>query len=177
MAAGVALAWGVGIGGAFGAVLPYLLGYWRLQSPLPHWVIARAAGAVVICVGLVPIVAAFVEFVRAGGTPVPVASPPRLVVSGLYRYVRNPIYIGFLVVLLGQALVFGSAHMVAYAALAWCVAAAAVRYYEQPRLVRRFGAAYQQYLRAVPAWIPRLRPWAPSPSPTAGHDADSPAVR
>jgi AhpD family alkylhydroperoxidase len=106
-------------------------------------------------------VQAFVEFVRAGGTPVPVASPPRLVVSGLYRYVRNPIYVGFLVVLIGQALLFGSMGLVVYTAVAWCVGAAAAHFYEQPRLARRFGAEYRQYLQAVPAWIPRLRPWTP----------------
>ena len=172
VAVGVALAWGVGLGGTFGCLLPYLLGYWRVHRPLPYWAIAQAAGVVLICLGVVGIVQPFVEFVKAGGTPVPVASPPRLVVSGLYRYVRNPIYVGFLIVLIGEALVFGSAGMVAYAAIAWCVGAAAVRLYEQPRLTRRFGAAYQQYLRAVPAWIPRLHPWTPTESVlTAQRDA------
>ncbi|MFI5894938.1 methyltransferase family protein [Actinoplanes sp. NPDC051513] len=155
----------MGVGGTFGCLLPYLLGYWRVQRPLPYWGIAQTAGAGLICLGLAPIVHAFVEFVRAGGTPVPVASPPRLVVSGLYRYVRNPIYVGFLVVLTGQALVFGSAGMVVYAVVSWCVAATAVRFYEQPRLARRFGANYERYVRAVPAWIPRLHRVNPAARP------------
>jgi len=167
VAAGVALGWGGVIGGTFGWLLPYLLGYWQFQRPLPHWAIAQTAGAVLIGLGLFPIGEAFVEFVKAGGTPVPVASPPRLVISGCYRYVRNPIYVGFVVVLVGEALVFGSARLVGYAAVAWCVGAAAVRWYEQPRLRRRFGAEYRRYLRSVPAWIPRLHPWSPSGPP---HD-------
>lgn len=157
----VALAWGVGLGGTFGVLLPVLFGYWQFRHPLPHWIIAQVAGAVLICLGLIPIVSAFVEFVKAGGTPVPAAAPPRLVVEGLYRYVRNPIYVGFLVVLMGQALLFATWGLVSYAAAAWCVGAAAVRFYEEPRLARRFGAEYQQYRHAVPAWIPRIHPWTP----------------
>ncbi len=161
VAAGVALGWGVAVGGTFGCLLPYLLGYWDVHRPLPHWEIAQATGVVLIVLGLVPIGQAFVEFVRAGGTPVPVASPPHLVIRSCYRYVRNPIYAGFVVVLVGQALISGSLGMAGYAAVAWGVGAAAARWYEQPRLIRRFGAEYQRYRRAVPAWIPRLHPWRP----------------
>lgn len=160
-AAAVSLAWFTAIGGTFGCLLPYLLNYWHFREPLPYWGIARAAGAVLICGGLVPLAAAFAEFFRAGGTPVPVASPPRLVVSGCYRYVRNPIYAGFTAVLTGQALLFGSAGLLEYAAVAWCAGAAAVRCYEEPALNRKFGDRYRAYRAAVPAWIPRLRPWTP----------------
>jgi protein-S-isoprenylcysteine O-methyltransferase Ste14 len=114
-----------------------------------------------ICAGLVPIVHSFVEFAKADGTPVPVASPPRLVVTGFYRYVRNPIYVGFLAILTGQVLLFGSPGLLEYAAVALCIGAAAVHFYEQPTLTRKFGADYQEYRRAVPAWIPRLHPWTP----------------
>lgn len=148
-------------GGTFGCLVPYLLGYWRFEHPLPWWIAAQVVGWILIGLGAVPIVLAFVEFVRAGGTPVPIAAPPRLVVRGLYRHVRNPIYVGFLVVLVGQALVFGSFSLVVYAAVSWGIGAAAVRFYEQPRLARRFGAEYQQYLQAVPPWIPRPHPWTP----------------
>jgi protein-S-isoprenylcysteine O-methyltransferase Ste14 len=104
----------------------------------------------------------FIEFIRANGTPVPVASPPRLVVSGCYRYVRNPIYVGFMAILLGEVLVFGSRGLLEYTAVAWCIGAAAVRFYEEPILARKFGAEYQDYRHAVRAWIPRLHPWTPS---------------
>ena len=168
-AAVVSVAWGVALGGTFGALLPYLLGDWHFHRPLPYWAIAQAAGGLLICVGLVPVVQSFIEFIRVNGTPVPVASPPRLVVSGFYRYVRNPIYVGFLAILIGEALLFGSRGLLGYTAVAWCIGAAAVRFYEEPVLARKFGAEYQAYRRAVAAWIPRLHPWTPAqPSPLGG---------
>jgi len=107
-AAAVSLAWGLALGGTFGCLLPYLLGEWHFHQPLPYWAVAQAAGGLLICAGLVPIVQAFAEFIKADGTPVPAAPPPRLVVSGFYRYVRNPIYVGFMAILSGEALLFGS---------------------------------------------------------------------
>jgi len=159
-AAAVSVAWGAALGGTFGALLPYLLSDWHLHRPLPYWVVAQVAGALLICAGLAPIVGSFAEFARADGTPVPVASPPRLVVSGFYRYVRNPIYVGFMAVLIGEVLVTGSLGLLEYTAVAWCVGAAAVRFYEEPTLARKFGPEYREYRRAVRAWIPRLHPWA-----------------
>jgi protein-S-isoprenylcysteine O-methyltransferase Ste14 len=158
-AAAASLGWFVTVGGAFGVLLPYLLNDWDFHQPLPYWAIARGAGVLLICAGLVPLVDSFVEFFKAGGTPVPMASPPRLVVTGFYRYVRNPIYAGFLVILIGQTLLFGSPGMLTYTIIAWAVGAAAVRIYEEPALVRKFGADYQAYRGAVRAWLPRLRPW------------------
>ena len=163
-AAAVSVVWGVALGGTFACLLPYLLNEWHFHRPLPYWAVAQAAGGLLICTGLVPLVASFLEFIKADGTPAPPASPPRLVVRGPYRYVRNPIYVGFLVILAGEALLFGSAGLVKYAAAAWCAGAAAVRLYEEPTLARKFGAEYQEYRRAVRAWIPRLHPWTrPSP--------------
>ena len=153
--------WFVAVGGTFGCLLPYLLNEWHFHQPLPYWAVAQAAGALLICAGLIPVVQAFAEFARADGTPIPVASPPRLVVRGFYRYVRNPIYDGFVVILAGQVLLFGSRGLLEYAAVATCIAAAAVRWYEEPILARKFGAEYQAYRRAVPAWLPRLHPWTP----------------
>jgi protein-S-isoprenylcysteine O-methyltransferase Ste14 len=107
-AAAGSVVWFVAIGGTFGCLLPYLLNDWHFHRPLPYWVFAQAAGVVLIGAGLVPVVRSFIEFTRADGTPIPVASPPRLVVSGFYRYVRNPIYVGFLAIMMGQVLLFGS---------------------------------------------------------------------
>ena len=160
-AVAVSVAWGVVVGGAFGCLLPYLLGEWHFHRPLPYWAAAQAAGGLLIGAGLAPIVVSFIEFARADGTPVPVASPRSLVVSGFYRYVRNPIYVGFLAILAGEALLFGSRGLLEYAALSWCIGAAAVRFYEEPALARAFGAGYRDYRRAVRAWIPRLHPWTP----------------
>ena len=163
-------AWFVAVGGTFGCLLPYLLNEWHFHQPLPYWAVAQAAGVLLICAGLIPVVQAFAEFTRADGTPIPVASPPRLVVRGFYRYVRNPIYAGFAAILAGQVLLFGSRGLLEYAAVAVCIAAAAVRWYEEPLLARKFGAEYQAYRRAVPAWLPRRHPWTPGEQagPAAG---------
>jgi protein-S-isoprenylcysteine O-methyltransferase Ste14 len=173
-AVAVSVGWGVTLGGTFGCLLPYLLGDWHFHRPLPYWTAAQAAGGLLICAGLVPIVQSFAEFIRAAGTPVPVASPPRLVVSGFYRYVRDPIYVGFLAVLAGEVLLFGSPGLLEYTALSWCIGAAAVRLYEEPVLARKFGAEYQDYRRAVRAWIPRLHPWTPGQptEPAAPSEAE-----
>lgn len=169
-AAAVSVAWGATVGGIFGCLLPYLLGYWQFHQPLPDWAAAQVAGVILIAAGLVPIVASFAEFARAHGSPFPLAPPPRLVVHGFYRYVRNPIYVGYLMVLIGQTLLFGSRGLLEYTAVSWCIGAAAVRFYEEPALARTFGADYGAYRRAVRAWIPRLHPWTPGGTAgTAGH--------
>lgn len=161
LATAVSAIWGIALGGTFGCLLPSLSGEWRFRHLLPAWWIAQAAGGVLIALGLWPIIASFAAFIASGGTPVPVAAPPRLVVSGCYRYVRNPIYVGFLVVLLGEVLLFGSLRLLGYTAVAFCIGAAAVRFYEEPHLARTFGAEYQAYCRSVRAFIPRLHPWDP----------------
>lgn len=142
-------------------LIPWLITRWEFQQPLPGWVVAQAAGAVLVAAGLVPAASAFVEFVKAGGTPIPAAPTQHLVVSGFNRYVRNPMYVGLLLAIIGQALLFGNPWLLAYAVAAWAVPAAFVRWYEEPTLTRTFGTEYEQYRRAVPAWLPRLRPWTP----------------
>ena len=79
----------------------------------------------------------------------------RLVVSGPYRYVRNPVYAAVVAVLIGQGLLLARPVLFGYAAGAWALTWAFVRWYEEPGLVRRFGAEYEDYRRAVPAWCPR----------------------
>jgi protein-S-isoprenylcysteine O-methyltransferase Ste14 len=140
-------------------LIPWLLtGGWQVREPLPYWAPVRVLGAVLLVAGLI----AFVRFVVEGlGTPAPVAAPERLVVGGVYRYVRNPMYVAVLVAIVGQALFLGRLVLLLYAAAAWLVVAAFVRFYEEPTLTRRFGADYEAYRRAVPAWWPRLRPWEP----------------
>jgi protein-S-isoprenylcysteine O-methyltransferase Ste14 len=147
-------------------LIPWLITRWEFRQPLPYWVIAQAIGVLLICVGLMSVASAFVEFVKAGGTPMPIAPTQRLVVSGFNRYIRNPIYFGLVLAILGQALLFGSIGVLIYAAVARIVTAAFVRWHEEPTLTRQFGADYAAYRQAVPAWRPRLRPWIPN-----RHDA------
>jgi protein-S-isoprenylcysteine O-methyltransferase Ste14 len=140
----------------------WLTGGWRVGEPLPFWMPMRVLGAVLLGAGLIALVGAFVRFVVEGlGTPAPVAAPERLVVGGVYRYVRNPMYVAVLAAIVGQALLLGRLVLLLYAAGAWLVVAAFVRFYEEPTLTRRFGADYEAYRRAVPAWWPRMRPWDP----------------
>lgn len=148
--------------GTMVGVIPWWITGWGFREPLPHWVIAQVVGVVLIGAGLVPAAAAFVEFVKAGGTPMPIAPTQRLVVSGFNRYIRNPMYFGLLLAIIGQALLFGQLGLLLYAGVGWVITATFVRWYEQPTLARQFGAEYQAYRRAVPAWWPSPRPYRPS---------------
>ena len=127
-------------------VIPWLITRWRFSQPLPGWAAARVVGAVLIAAGLIPPISAFTEFVKAGGTPMPIAPTEQLVVSGFNRYVRNPMYVGLLGAIIGQALLFGNGRLLIYAAAAWVAPAAFVHWYEEPsrppirRRVRRVPA-------------------------------------
>ncbi len=94
--------------------------------------------------------------VRGLGTPAPIAPTKFLVVSGLHRYVRNPMYLGVALVILGEAALFRAPHLVEYAALMLLIAHLFVVFYEEPTLRRQFGESYEEYLRTVPRWIPRF---------------------
>lgn len=95
------------------------------------------------------------------GTPAPVAPTEHLVVGGLYRYVRNPMYLAVTAVIGGQALIVGSWWLVAYAGAFLAIVASFVRLYEEPTLAKAHGDQYRRYVAAVPAWHPRLSPWRP----------------
>jgi protein-S-isoprenylcysteine O-methyltransferase Ste14 len=150
-------------------LVPYwLTDGWRVRSWLPDsldWLAVplKILGAALIVVGAAAVIAAFVRFVVEGlGTPAPIAPPVQLVVGGLYRYVRNPMYVAILACILGQFLVLGQPVLLLYAALAFVAVFAFVRLYEEPHLTRVFGESYRAYRRAVPGWWPRLRPWRAS---------------
>ena len=146
--------------GVIVGLLPWLLTGWQVRWTTPFAVPLQAAGGVLTAAGVGVIVSSFVRFVREGaGTPAPVAPAEHLIVGGLYRYVRNPIYVALIAAILGQALLLGQPVLVLYAAADLVVTAGYVRWREEPVLVRRFGERYEEYRRAVPGWLPRLRPW------------------
>ena len=123
---------------------------------MPYSAPLRVVGAALIVAGAVVLVHAFGRFVREGaGTPAPVAPTEHLVIGGLYRYVRNPMYLAVLAAVIGQALLLGQPVLLVYAALLFVLFAAFVRLYEEPVLQRRYGEEYEAYTRAVPAWLPR----------------------
>ncbi len=143
-------------------VIPWRLTRWEMREPLPYWAPLRWVGVILIVAGVAVLLHAFVRFVVEGaGTPAPIAPTERLVVGGLYRYVRNPMYVGVLAAIAGQALLLGQAVLLTYGLIMFAIVAAFVRLYEEPVLARRYRAQYDAYRRAVPAWWPRLRPWRP----------------
>jgi protein-S-isoprenylcysteine O-methyltransferase Ste14 len=144
--------------GVVAGLLPWLLTGWEVREPLPGWVVLRVVGAVLVLVGTAVLLQAFARFVVEGiGTPAPVAPTERLVVGGLYRCVRNPMYLAVAATIVGQALLLGQLVLLLYAAAFLVVAAAFVRWYEEPTLSRQFGSEYEEYRRRVPGWLPRRR--------------------
>jgi protein-S-isoprenylcysteine O-methyltransferase Ste14 len=115
---------------------------------------------VLVGVGSTVIPSAFVRFVREGlGTPIPMAPPSALVVGGVYRYVRNPMYLALASTVLGQALILGSRRLLLYVAVMALPVYTFVRFHEEPVLERTFGEPYERYCANVPRWLPRLHPW------------------
>lgn len=152
--------------GVVAGVVPWALTGWRGADP-PWWTPVRAVGAVVLAASAVVLVQAFARFVREGrGTPAPVAPTAHLVVGGLYRHVRNPMYVAVVGAVLGQALLLGRPVLLVYGAAIGAGMAAFARWYEEPVLAERYGDEYAAYRRAVPGWLPRLHPWRPD---ATGH--------
>ncbi len=148
--------------GTVAGLVPWWLTGWKLHQPLTHWVPLRILGILLVATGVAVLVHAFSRFVVEGlGTPAPVAPAAQLVVGGLYRYVRNPMYLAVVAAIAGQALLLWQPVLLLYAAIVGAAFVAFVLGYEQPTLRRQFGSPYDTYLHAVPAWWPRLRPWRP----------------
>lgn len=146
--------------GVVAGLIPWWLTDWSVREPLRYSLPLRVAGAILLAAGLAVLVEAFARFVVEGvGTPAPIAPTERLVVGGLYRYVRNPMYLAVAATIVGQALLLGRPILLLYAAVFAVAVAAFVHWYEEPTLRRRFGAQYDAYRRAVPAWWPRREPW------------------
>jgi protein-S-isoprenylcysteine O-methyltransferase Ste14 len=145
--------------GVVAGVVPWLLTDWDSTDPP---LVLQAVGVALVAAGVAVLLHAFACFVIEGtGTPAPVAPTERLVVGGLYRYVRNPMYVAVAATIIGQAALLGRPALLLYALAFMAVVGAFVYGYEQPVLSERFGAEYERYRRNVPAWWPRLRPWKP----------------
>jgi protein-S-isoprenylcysteine O-methyltransferase Ste14 len=139
--------------GVMAGVVPWLLTTWDSGGT---WVPLQVVGVALIAAGAVVLLHAFARFVTEGiGTPAPIAPTEQLVVGGLYRYVRNPMYVAVAATIVGQALVLGRPVLLAYAALFVLVVSTFVRVYEEPTLRDRYGAQYDAYRRSVPGWLPR----------------------
>jgi protein-S-isoprenylcysteine O-methyltransferase Ste14 len=150
--------------GVVAGLVPWSLTGWQPGGDWP--VPVRITGAALTGAGAVMLLSAFTQFAIQGrGTPAPLAPTEQLVVRGLYRYVRNPMYLAVLAVITGQALLLSRPVLLGYAAAIAATVTAFVYGYEQPTLARRYGTQYQAYRRAVPGWWPRLPPGHKTPGP------------
>jgi protein-S-isoprenylcysteine O-methyltransferase Ste14 len=146
--------------GIVAGYVPWLITRWTLQPPLLGLVPLRFIGGLLICAGVPVLLDSFARFALQGlGTPAPVMPTRRLVVSGLYRYVRNPMYVAVTSIIVGQGLLFGSVATLEYGAVVWLCFFLFVLAYEEPALRATYGDEYKRFCANVPRWIPRLRPW------------------
>src|SRR5947207_15608643 len=144
--------------GCVAVLVPWLLTSWDVARTYA-WPL-RVLGVALVAAGAVVLIQSVARFVTEGtGTPAPVAPTERLVIGGLYRHVRNPMYLGVAAVICGQALILGRPVLFVYAAVFGAVVWAFVTFYEEPVLRERYGAQYDAYRAAVPGWRPRLRAW------------------
>jgi protein-S-isoprenylcysteine O-methyltransferase Ste14 len=149
--------------GTVAGLVPWWISRWRMQPSLLGWSAVPWIGVALILAGVAIVVEAFARFAWQGlGTPAPVFPTQRLVVTGLYRHVRNPIYIAVFTIILGQALFFGNIRLAAYGVAVWLAFHLFVLAYEEPTLHRAYGDEYEAFRATVPRWIPRLRPFRPT---------------
>jgi protein-S-isoprenylcysteine O-methyltransferase Ste14 len=140
--------------GVVAGVVPWMLTGWDAE-PSRAWPL----GVVLVACGAAVLIHAFARFVREGiGTPAPIAPTRHLVVGGLYRWIRNPMYVAVVTCVMGQALLLGREVLWVYAFGLMALFYAFVRGYEEPTLRMQFGSEYEAYRRAVPGWHPRVRP-------------------
>ncbi|MGH9601794.1 MAG: methyltransferase family protein [Terriglobales bacterium] len=148
------------IPGTFGVYIPY----WLASSRPPDFDLGglRYFGLAPILVGAGFYFRCALDFAFKGrGTPAPIDAPKFLVTSNLYRMVRNPMYVGVLMVVVGEGLFLQSFTVLRYAGIGWLGFHLFVLLYEEPTLRAKFGAEYEEYCRQVPRWLPR------KPGPTA----------
>ena len=146
--------------GVVAGLAPALITDWEVDHRLPG--VLRGLGVLLGAGGVAFLLHAFGRFALEGlGTPAPVAPTRRLVVGGVYRFVRNPMYLAVLSAVAGQTLFFGSVALAVYGGVLTLAFVAFVRLYEEPTLSARFGAEYARYRAAVPGWVPRRTPWTP----------------
>ncbi len=142
--------------GAIIALIPYLL-LSRNPASFTHIGPFQLFGLIPMAIGSAIYLRCAWDFGSTGkGTPAPIDPPKHLVARGLYRYVRNPMYVGVLLTLLGEAWLFSSGTLVIYAAIVITWQHLFVVFYEEPALKRKFGESYSDYLARTPRWIPRI---------------------
>ena len=150
--------------GFVAGLVPWWISNWRLEAPFFGMPLFRLAGGALILMGVAGLLDSFVRFAVQGlGTPAPVFPTRHLVITGLYRYVRNPIYVAVVSTILGQGLVLGNLTLLEYGGLVWLLFHLFVLVYEEATLRASFGSEYKKFCAEVPRWIPRFTPWRSHP--------------
>jgi protein-S-isoprenylcysteine O-methyltransferase Ste14 len=146
--------------GTIAGYVPWLYSHWRVQATFAGFILVRALGVCLLALGFALLMETFARFALQGvGTPAPILPTQHLVVTGSYRFVRNPMYVAVLSLILGQGLFFADWRVLVYGLAVGLAFSLFVLAYEQPALRKQFPADYAEYCAHVPAWIPRLTPW------------------
>ncbi|MHC4532006.1 MAG: methyltransferase family protein [Planctomycetota bacterium] len=149
------LFWTVLVPGTVTLYIPYLIVTRWSPTTIAPWNVAQLLSLILIVPGAAILLHCIRSFAVIGrGTLSPLDAPRHLVVQGLYRYVRNPMYLGVLMILLGEALLFGSVVLLGYAVGWFVLINLVIVLYEEPALRSRYGESYQRYCRAVGRWLP-----------------------
>jgi protein-S-isoprenylcysteine O-methyltransferase Ste14 len=147
--------------GTIAVWVPWTICRWRMAPTLLDISSLRVLGALLIAAGLPVLLDSFGRFALQGlGTPAPIAPPRHLVVTGLYRYVRNPMYVAVTSLIFGQGLLLGSVRVLEYGLAVWLGFHLFVLLYEEPTLRGKFDGEYEEFCANVRRWIPRLTPWS-----------------
>jgi protein-S-isoprenylcysteine O-methyltransferase Ste14 len=142
--------------GIVAGVVPWYLSDGWARHDIAARPLLVVAGAALVLSGAAALIGTFALYVIDGtGTPAPIAPTNALVVRGLNRFVRNPMYLAVVAIVVGQALMLAQPVLFAYAAIVFGLMAAFARWYEEPVLRDRYGIQYDAYCARVPAWIPR----------------------
>jgi protein-S-isoprenylcysteine O-methyltransferase Ste14 len=138
---------------------PWAFSRWHVAPPLLGFFPFRVIGVLLMALGLPVLLDSFARFAIQGlGTPAPIAPPQHLVVTGLYRYVRNPMYVAVSSLIFGQGLFFGNVSILEYGLAVWLGFHIFVLAYEEPTLRGKFGDEYKEFCAHVRRWWPRITP-------------------
>jgi len=150
--------------GFVAGLVPWWISRWRLEAPFFGMPLFRFVGGMLITLGTIGLLDSFVRFAAQGlGTPAPVFPTRYLVTTGLYRHVRNPMYVAVVSAILGQGLLLGNVTLLEYGGLVWLLFHLFVLVYEEPTLTASFGSEYKVFCAEVPRWIPRFTAWRSHP--------------
>jgi protein-S-isoprenylcysteine O-methyltransferase Ste14 len=141
-------------------LIPWLISQWPVKPSILDVTWLNFVGIVLIALGVYVVLDSFARFALQGTTPAPLLRTRHLVVTGLFRYVRNPLYLASITMIFGQGLLFAETYLFLYGAALWLFFHLLVVFGEERALRKTFGSDYDRYVANVPRWRPRLQPWS-----------------